>query len=107
MPAVLAGDQSFGFESRAPLQMSGAPIPPPRRGQASSDGSEETCCVEATVCALIPEYHQVWVRDSEERSYVLTRKTRGIDLSSLREGQRVVCTVTVHLPRVVSATAIT
>ena len=87
--------------------MSGTPNPPPRHGQASSDGSEETWRVEATVYALIPEYHQVWVRDSEERHYVLTRKTRGIDLSSLREGQRVVCTVTVHIPRVMSATAIT
>ena len=106
-PAVLACDENFGLERRAPLQMSGAPIPPPRHGQTSSDGGEETRCVEATVYALIPEYHQVRVRDSEGRSYALTRKTRGVDLSSLREGQRVVCTVTVHLPRVVSATAIT
>lgn len=87
--------------------MSDAPIPPHRHGQTGSDGGEETRCVDATVYALIPEFHQVRVRDSEGRSYALTRKTRGIDLSALREGQRVVCAVTVHLPRVVSATAIT
>lgn len=104
-PAVLACDESFGLRFRASLHMSGAAIPPPRHEQTSSDGGEETRCVDATVYALIPEFHQVRVRDSKGRSYVLTRKTRGIDLTSLREGQRVVCTVTVHLPRVVSATA--
>lgn len=56
--------------------------------------------------ALVPEYNQAWVLDSEDRRYVLTRKTSGIDLASLREGQEVECTVTLDLPRVLVAAVI-
>lgn len=62
--------------------------------------------VDATVIALIPEYHQAKVRDAEGHIYVLTRKTRGIDLASLHEGQHLVCTVTSERPRVLTATEI-
>jgi hypothetical protein len=58
------------------------------------------------VIALIPQFHQVKVRDSEGRVYALTRKTQGVDLSNLREGQRLTCTVTRRLARVLSATPV-
>jgi hypothetical protein len=67
---------------------------------------QETRTVEAVVVALIPEYHQVRIRDDEGHLYALTRATRGVDLADLREGQRVVCTVTRKLPRVLAAAAI-
>jgi hypothetical protein len=67
---------------------------------------QETRSVEAVVVALIPEYHQVKVRDDEGHLYALTRKTAGVELTKLREGQRLVCTVTRTLPRVLAATAI-
>jgi hypothetical protein len=67
---------------------------------------QETRTVEAVVVALIPEYHQVGIRDDEGHLYALTRGTRGVDLADLREGQRVVCTVTRKLPRVLAAAAI-
>ncbi len=38
--------------------------------------------------------------------YAINRMTQGIDMSTLREGQRVECTVTVHLPRVLRAKAL-
>ena len=63
----------------------------------------ETRRVEAVVVAVVPEYHQVMVRDADGHLYSLTRKTRGIDLAALREGQRVVCTVTRRLARVLDA----
>ena len=71
----------------------------------------QTRSVEAVVVALIPEYQQVKVRDGDGHLYALTRKTQGVDLSALREGQRVVCTVTCtvaqKLPRVLTAVALT
>ena len=65
-----------------------------------------TRLIEAVVVALVPEYHQVMVRDDVGHLYALTRKTQGIDLAALREGQRVVCTVTRKLPRVLTAAAV-
>lgn len=65
----------------------------------------ETRRVETVVVALIPEYHQVKVRDGDGHLYALTRKTQGVDLGALCEGQRVVCTVTRKLPRVLTAAA--
>jgi hypothetical protein len=46
------------------------------------------------------------VRDGDGHLYALTGKTQGVDLASLHEGQRVVCTVTRKLPRVLTAAAI-
>ena len=65
----------------------------------------QTRRVETVVVALILEYHQVKVRDGDGRLYALTRKTQGVELASLREGQRVVCTVTGEPSRVLSANA--
>ena len=61
--------------------------------------------VETVVLAVIPEYHQVQVEDRLGHRYAINRRTEGIDMSTLREGQRVDCTVTVALPRVLRATA--
>jgi hypothetical protein len=68
--------------------------------------ADQTRRVESIVVALIPEYHQVKVRDGEGHLYALTRETRGIDLTALHVGQRIVCTVTRKLPRVLGAAAI-
>jgi len=75
--------------------------------QSGSQGGGGTRTVEAVVFALIPEFNLVEVRDSGGYIYALTRKTRGIDLLALHEGQRIVCTVTQELPRVLSAVAVT
>ena len=73
---------------------------------SSLTGDDETREVETVVVALIPEFHQVQVRDREGHLYALTRMTRGIDLLALHEGQRIVCVVTRKLPRVLSAQAV-
>ena len=78
----------------------------PRRERAGSEDAGETRRVEAVVVALIPEYHQVKVRDGDGHLYALTRKTQGVDLASLHEGQRVVSMVTRKLPRVLTAAAV-
>ncbi len=68
-----------------------------------SDVSRDLESVEAVVVALIPEFHQVKVRGFDGRLYTLTRATKGIELDKLHEGDKVRCTVTVKLPRVLSA----
>lgn len=78
----------------------------PRGERTSSDDAGETRRVETVVVALIPEYHQVKVRDGDGHLYALTRKTQGVDLAALHEGQQVVCTVTRKLPRVLTAAAV-
>ena len=75
----------------------------PRRERTGSNDEGDTRRVETIVVALIPEYHQVKVRDGDGHLYALTRRTQGIDLAALQEGQRVVCTVTSKLPRVLAA----
>jgi len=87
-----------------------APLPSSRelegqRMDALSEGGA-TRVVETVVVALIPEYHQVKVRDQDGHLYALTAKTAGVELAALREGQRLVCTVTRKLPRVLTAAAI-
>ena len=74
--------------------------------RAPAPGGDRTRQVDAVVVAVVPEYHQAKVRDTEGHLYAITRKTQGIDPTSLREGQRVVCTVTQEVPRVLSATAV-
>ena len=59
--------------------------------------------VEATVFALIPEYHQVKVGTRDGHVYSLTERSRGVRLDALREGQRLAGKVTRRLLRVVSA----
>jgi hypothetical protein len=66
-------------------------------------GAADNRQVDVTVLALIPTYHQVEVRAEDGSRYSLTRHTQGIDLAELHEGQRLRCTVTVRLPRVLNA----
>ena len=61
--------------------------------------------VETVVVALIPAFHQVMVEDSEGNRFALTRRTQGIELASLQEGQRVTCIVTPPPCRILSAKA--
>ena len=79
--------------------MSGVEIPL-GSGRSRSVAVDETRSVEAVVVAIIPEFHQAKVRDSAGHLYALTRRTNGFTLESLQEGQRVRCTVTCRLPRV-------
>lgn len=81
-------------------------LPETGRDLSKTDDAGDTRCAEVIVVALIPEYHQVKVRDQEGHIYALTRKTIGVHLSDLREGQRVLCTVTRCLPRVLSVAAL-
>lgn len=59
--------------------------------------------VEATVLVLVPEYHLVKVQSKDGHQYSLTRHTRGVNLTELHEGQKLLCTVTRRLPRVLTA----
>jgi hypothetical protein len=63
----------------------------------------ETREVEATVVALIPQYRQAKIRAQDGFLYSITERTLGVRLAALREGQRVRATVTIALPRVLSA----
>ena len=63
--------------------------------------------VFVTVLALIPEYHQVEVSSADGHRYSLTERTPGINLAELHEGQKLMCTVTERLPRVLAAKVLT
>ena len=69
--------------------------------------NEETRIVETTVFAVLEVFNQVRVKTDDGYRYAITAKTPGIDWSTLKEGQRVVCTVTTSLlPIVLHARAI-
>lgn len=97
--------------------MNSTTMNPPRKNSPSKLGAcrqrpstrhgDETRQVDAIVFAVVPEFHQVKIRDGEGHVYAITRKTSGIDLLTLREGQVVRCKVTLKLPRVLSAEAVT
>ena len=92
-------------ERPPPLQADSTTTWPHGAGESGLTGGE-TREVDTVVIALIPEFHQVQVRDREGHLYALTSKTRGVDLLALHEGQRIVCVVTRKLPRVLSAQAV-
>jgi uncharacterized membrane protein YjjP (DUF1212 family) len=93
-------EQSMHLQATYPFSLDS------RRPRPGSEGAGETRLVEAVVVALIPKYNQVKVRDDDGHLYALTRKTQGVDMASLHEGQRIVCTVTHKLPRVLTAAAV-
>ena len=74
--------------------------------ETGGKGDGGTHLVQTTVFALVPEYEQVLVRDKHGLQYALTRRTAGIELGALHEGQRVICKVTGRLPRVLAAQAV-
>lgn len=62
--------------------------------------------VQAKVVTVIPELSQVKVLTDAWRRYSLTRNTPGIDLGNLQVGERVQCTMSIRLPRVLAARAL-
>ena len=70
---------------------------------AEKDVFLEELQVEVTVFVLVPEYHLVMVRSHDGHQYSLTQHTRGVNLADLHEGQKLLCTVTRRLPRVLTA----
>lgn len=68
-----------------------------------SDADEQTRQVLVTINAVIPEFSQARARDAAGHEYAITRKTEGVELESLREGQSLICTVTIKWPRVLRA----
>ena len=64
---------------------------------------DKTRQIDGTVVAVIPDYHQAKVKDSDGHLYAITEHTAGLSAKSLREGQKVRCTVTLRFPRVLSA----
>jgi hypothetical protein len=72
----------------------------------TTDPSEPTREVTATVIAVIPDFEQAELQDDAGYRYALTELTPGVRLADVREGQRYQCTVTVDFPRVFRATLI-
>jgi hypothetical protein len=66
----------------------------------------DTLTIEATVIALVPEFHLAKIRTQDGHLYSLGEHTPGIVLSQVSEGQRYRCEVTKRLPRVLQATLI-
>jgi hypothetical protein len=64
---------------------------------------EEAVEVTAVVTHLLPEFGQVEIETGEGWCYAISRHTQGVRIADLREGQRLVCQVTRHLPRVLHA----
>ena len=60
--------------------------------------------VKATVFAVLSDFRQVRVKTADGYQYAITENTPGVDWSTLKKGQRVVCTVTTSLlPMVLEA----
>lgn len=64
---------------------------------------EDTVELDVTVVALLPEFRQAKAQSAEGYLVAITDATKGVHLATLREGQRLRCTVTRRLPRVVRA----
>ena len=63
-------------------------------GDAMEDG---TRIIETTVFAVLSDFQQVRVRTEDGHQYAITAKTPGVDWQTLREGQRMMCTMTTSL----------
>ena len=57
----------------------------------------KTRTVQVEVFAVLSDFQQVRVRTVDGHQYAITAKTIGVDWCTLREGQRMVCTVTTSL----------
>jgi hypothetical protein len=64
---------------------------------------DDTRDVEARVVAVLPEYRQAELLSDDGHRFALTESTPGVLLSSIVEGQRFRCLVTVYCPRVLRA----
>ncbi|WP_148280141.1 hypothetical protein [Rubrivivax gelatinosus] len=69
---------------------------------------ESHLTIEVTVIAnLFDEIEQARANDDTGRQYVITPETPGVDVRSLREGQRLRCTIlNTRLPKIIRATVI-
>ena len=74
--------------------------------RSGGDTDEPTRQVLVTINAVIPEFHQARAQDATGQEYAITRRTEGIEQESLREGQSLICTVTIEWPRVLRATLV-
>lgn len=74
--------------------------------RTGGDDNEQTRQVLLTIYALIPEFRQARARDAAGYQYAITSRTEGIELESLREGQSLICTVTIKWPRVLRASIV-
>jgi hypothetical protein len=77
---------------------------PSAQAVVTGDLSQEpTRQVEAVVFAVILEFNQARVRTDDGSTYALTRRTPGVSLEDLYEGQRLVLTVNSRWPLVLAA----
>ena len=70
---------------------------------APSFDDGEALTVQAKVIAVFPEVSQARALDQEGMEYALTRKTPGINVKDLHEGQQLSCRVEPDLRRVLYA----
>lgn len=68
--------------------------------------AEPTADIQATVLVLVAEFGLAKVQGDDGRHYSVTRHTAGVRVADLQEGQRLQCTVTLKLPRVLHAKVI-
>lgn len=73
-----------------------------RRQRMHRAPAVETREVSATVVAVLPEFRQAQIRSADGHLYALT-DTTPVRWTAVQEGQRMQCTVTLRLPRVVRA----
>lgn len=73
------------------------------RSSAATNYPEYPYRVAARVVVAIPEFGLVYVETAEGLRHVLTARTHGRMLDSLKEGQRVDCLISTGPPRVLSA----
>ncbi|MEJ8825064.1 hypothetical protein WKW80_24055 [Variovorax humicola] len=72
-------------------------------GASSAHADAGTDLLEGEVVAILKEFRQVHVRTPEGRVLAITPDTPGVEFSALHRGQRVACTVTRFVPRVLNA----
>jgi hypothetical protein len=74
-----------------------------RHDEAVPAESADVDHLRGEVVALLPEFGMVHVRTDKGRVLAVTAHTKGIDVGTLQRGQRLECTVTRVLPRVLDA----
>jgi hypothetical protein len=78
------------------MTLTTSPATKPSPERVSAPEQEEVL----EVFAILSEFHQAMARAHDGYQFAITRKTPGIDVDALQEGQKLRCVVTRHLPRV-------
>ena len=52
--------------------------------------------VTATACEVMPQFGLIYLMDDQDRSWAITKSTKGPGLASVRPGQRCQLTLTDH-----------